>query len=175
MLTKLYDDSNHKDCLVLYRPSFGRKTGLGEFDFIIFSTNAIYFGESKLALESYKRISIKLKPCQIKRHENMINIIKLWYSLSPNKRELQNFSDNNIGICIPPKTSVLYSNLSSFLNLITDRYSKCPALKNILMVISDSKENQIIRTNALDFDVVRMSKSKNKSVNSTLQNYIDII
>ena len=52
ILDKLKDDSDPNNCLVYYRPSFGRRGGLksaqfGEFDFILLSEHGIYLVESK--------------------------------------------------------------------------------------------------------------------------------
>ena len=41
------DDTSLEECKIFYRPSFGRRNGIGEFDFIIVSNIKIYLGESK--------------------------------------------------------------------------------------------------------------------------------
>ena len=47
ILRSLCDTSRPENCKVLYRPSFGRGHGFGEFDFIILADACVYLGESK--------------------------------------------------------------------------------------------------------------------------------
>jgi hypothetical protein len=61
-----------KPDVVFYRPSLGRGSGIGEFDFIIKTKQKTYFGESKWPLSSKRKdkncCRITLGAKQIKRH-----------------------------------------------------------------------------------------------------------
>ena len=65
-------DELSKEYKVFYRPSFGRRKGIGEFDFIIVSDNRIYLGESKWLLKNI----VNDKYIRTLRHRKFIKEIK---------------------------------------------------------------------------------------------------
>ena len=69
------------DCSIFFRPSFGRggrsKAPFGEFDFIIFTKEGIYLGESKWDSLSKPLPVITLEDGQKDRHE----IFKLYMDI----------------------------------------------------------------------------------------------
>ena len=89
VLKKLNDDSSQADCLLFFRPSFGRKGGtlasFGEFDAILATSQSIYLIESKWSSSS-KNGTVKLKPNQILRHQ-----IFEWYFKRWNKETFQSW------------------------------------------------------------------------------------
>jgi hypothetical protein len=91
VLTKLSDSSSHLDCLLFYRPSFGRKGGphasFGEFDAILATPQSIYLIESKWDGSSQiKKGIIELENNQILRHK-----IFVWYFNRWNKEKFKNW------------------------------------------------------------------------------------
>jgi len=85
VLKELRDDSEPEDCLVVYRPSFGRgkiikkpsdrKAEFGEFDAILVTPQSVYLIESKWDnLAENKKVVIDLSDIQILRHD-----IFAWY------------------------------------------------------------------------------------------------
>lgn len=99
ILGKFEDKTSPSDCLIFYRPSFGRSGGsksaeFGEFDAIIASRENVYLIESKWDnLGKYDRKSLFLGEEQVLRHE-----IFSWYLLHWNKKyrnDWQCFVDQN--------------------------------------------------------------------------------
>lgn len=93
------DKTSLSDCLIFYRPSFGRSGGsksaeFGEFDAIVASRENIYLIESKWDnLGKYGKESLFLEEEQVLRHE-----IFSWYLLHWNKKyrnDWQCFVDEN--------------------------------------------------------------------------------
>jgi len=94
------DDTPTTQCLVFYRPSFGKSGGphsaeFGEFDAIIASKQNIYLVESKWGnLKKHTKTKLNLEKEQILRHE-----VFAWYLVNWNKKytgQWQNFVDDNI-------------------------------------------------------------------------------
>lgn len=99
ILKKFKDDTASSDCLVFYRPSFGRRGGanspeFGEFDAILASRENIYLIESKWDnLGNTSKSDLVLREEQILRHK-----IFSWYVLHWNKKyinEWETFVDDN--------------------------------------------------------------------------------
>lgn len=84
ILQKLEDKSNPSDCLLIYRPSFGRRGGLeranfGEFDAILATSYSIYLIESKWNVSSkIKNGRIKLREQEVLRHRIFAWYFKRW-------------------------------------------------------------------------------------------------
>ncbi|MEQ8172738.1 MAG: hypothetical protein ABRQ38_27890, partial [Candidatus Eremiobacterota bacterium] len=92
ILSKLNDKSKPEDCLVFYRPSFGRggrwQVNFGEFDAILASSENIYLVESKWDNYSQnKNNNIIRKKQQILRHEIFAWYYNKWNSLTFDKWE----------------------------------------------------------------------------------------
>lgn len=79
-LKDLGDGSESKDCLVFYRPSFGRRGGknrseFGEFDAILATAKCIYPIESK-----WDSASDRMKDCITLKHNQLLrHKIFMWY------------------------------------------------------------------------------------------------
>jgi len=105
------------ECLVFYRPSFGRAVGIGEFDFIIKTKRKTYFGESKWPLSEKKRREgncvVTMKDCQINRHKEFAKLQSKDYSersiLKANldfvKEKLDKTQQVNVLLIFTPKDS----------------------------------------------------------------------
>ena len=100
ILKKHKDQTPTTECLVFYRPSFGRSGGphsaeFGEFDAIIASKQNIYLIESKWDnLKKHNKTKLNLEKEQLLRHE-----VFAWYLVNWNKKYIgqwQNFVDDNI-------------------------------------------------------------------------------
>ena len=127
ILNAFNDPSNPEDCVVFYRPSFGRSGGnlsaqFGEFDAIVASKQAIYLVESKWDNNSrFDKKEVVLRSEQVLRHQLLkwyINNWDLTYSAEnwDKIREKQGSISYKV---IPPKTSLLAKNLQFILtNLI---------------------------------------------------------
>ncbi len=81
IFNQLKDKTDPEECIVFYRPSFGRKGGtiraeFGEFDAIIVTPKTAYLVESKWdgSNASFKDNILKLEEVQIRRHK-----IFRWY------------------------------------------------------------------------------------------------
>lgn len=100
ILRKFEDDTATSNCLVFYRPSFGRSGGagsaeFGEFDAIIASKENIYLVESKWDnLSKCEKGTLFLRKEQLLRHE-----VLAWYLVNWNKKYLgqwQSFVDDHV-------------------------------------------------------------------------------
>jgi hypothetical protein len=92
ILSKLNDKTSPSDCIVFYRPSFGRSGGagspeFGEFDAILVSMENIYLIESKWDnLSTSKSEKDLVRPVQGLRHQ-----IFSWYLTHWNEKHVQNW------------------------------------------------------------------------------------
>lgn len=124
ILSRLNDTSNPDECLVFYRPSFGRggrsKALFGEFDAIVVSKMKVYLVESKWDRSSEVTTKhINLTDPQIDRHRILRWYAKTWDSniswsnlLRDNSSEFEKeFPEKTI----PPAKSNLASNIQYML------------------------------------------------------------
>jgi hypothetical protein len=133
ILKQLGDTASQSECLVFYRPSFGRAGGtgsaqFGEFDAIIVSRNDVYLVESKWdQLRERSKVRIKLRKEQIDRHRILRRIIL--GSTSGRSIGSDDFWDKYIGSTLSrlgkstPKGSstLLRRNLETILREISER------------------------------------------------------
>ena len=90
ILNEFNDKTPPSECLVLYRPSFGRGDGakFGEFDTIIVSTENIYLIESKWDnCSKSEKDTINLKSCQKLRHSIFSWYLQHWDEKYTNRWE----------------------------------------------------------------------------------------
>lgn len=175
ILENIADDSDTDDCIVYFRPSFGRSGGelssqFGEFDFIIITTNGVYLGESKWDNSSeLKELSVNLRDEQILRHKLFSTYIKKW--LQTNPKNWEEFSsilsidlkNLNISKHIAPFGSLLQENIQSVLENITNRF-KCTnefRIQNILLYLHNNVSEQYLpkSVNSPDFKLVCLDYS----------------
>lgn len=164
ILEKLNDQSLPSDCLIFFRPSFGRSGGkrsaeerraeFGEFDAILASSENVYLIESKWDnLSQNKKDKIELNEEQALRHR-----IFSWYFMNwsaqryCNWEEFSNavqdkFASNFPAKRIAPKKSILAGNLKFVLKELHEHGKREKELKNVLLYFynSSKKSKQIKR------------------------------
>ena len=127
LLKILKDDSNTDECLVLYRPSFGRNGGVtrasfGEFDAILATKKSVYLIESKWIRSRTTNQTIKLKKNQTRRHEIFEWIRSSWKKENNwaqfREEYAEEFKDTFEKKPLASNTSKLGNNLEQILNLL---------------------------------------------------------
>lgn len=186
ILKDLHDQTEPSDCLIFFRPSFGRRGGrgraeFGEFDAILASPQNIYLIESKWDnLSENKNEQIELIDEEVLRHKIFSWYLRNWdaqkYSgdwqkfkidFESNFTGTKNFSDRKIA----PSGSRLAKNLEFVLNKLQEhckRYScEYGKPRNILLYFHGNKSEEIKRVAAgdLNFEVVNISYSEYTSGN----------
>jgi hypothetical protein len=154
VLKRFHDNTSPSECLVFYRPSFGRHNKessavFGEFDAIIASLEQIYLIESKWDnLVNFKNSTIVLRPEQKARHK-----IFSWYLTHWNKEyssDWENFVREQEpefefeGKTVAPKGSLLATNLEFILTKIHNHLRKVPSrqnIKNVLFFFYDKEKS----------------------------------
>lgn len=152
ILNEFHDKTAVSDCLIFYRPSFGRysKTNssvFGEFDAIIASKENNYLIESKWDNHAeFKDVEFILRKEQTLRHK-----VFSWYLTHWNKKYLGNWQSfiskyKNIGIedkTIAPTDSLLSRNLEFILNKIQNRCENISEsnIKNIFLFFYNSEKS----------------------------------
>ena len=145
ILKELGDGSKHDDCLIFYRPSFGRgrtvrkSPGLnaefGEFDAILTTTKAVYLIESKWDNLSEREAVVELSDVQVLRHKIFAWYYGNWKTGSNWKKFVEShersFNDEFGGWRkkIAPPDSLLGKNLKYVLDRIHDASKE---VKNVL-------------------------------------------
>lgn len=178
ILKKLGDQSDTSNCLIFFRPSFGRSGGegsaqFGEFDSILASSENIYLIESKWDnFSENKNDTIALDTEQILRHK-----IFSWYFINWCTREytdwkgfcsdlendfIHNFPDRKIA----PIESLLARNLEFVLKKL---YEHCKIFscyrepKNVLLYFYDRNKSiemrKVITSGDVNFNVVNIDYS----------------
>jgi hypothetical protein len=185
ILRKFEDETAISDCLVFYRPSFGRSGGagsaeFGEFDAIVASRENIYLIESKWDnLSNYKKERLILREEQLMRHK-----VFDWYLIHWSKKYVgkwQKFVDDNkenfiIGKKLPNvqegKQCILATNLEFILCGLLDHcreFSSRTNIKNVLLFFYNSKFSTPPTEVNADFTLIPLDYSK-----KTKSNFIEI-
>jgi len=179
ILDKLNDHSSQSDCLIFFRPSFGRSGGkgsaqFGEFDSILASSKNIYLIETKWDnFSENENDEIILNNEQVLRHK-----IFSWYYMnwdarqSPDWRKfvnalqddfIRNFPDRKIA---PPK-SLLAQNLEFVLKKLKEHFEDISFAykepKNVLIYFynkNKSKEIEKIISRDVIFKVINIDYSQ---------------
>lgn len=145
ILNKLNDQTTTSDCLVFFRPSFGRSGGkgsaeFGEFDSILASSKNVYLIESKWDnLSQNQEVKIELSNVQILRHE-----IFSWYFMNWSAQQYRNWGEFSNALQngfmskfpsrkIAPDKSILARNLEFVLSKLHERCEKGKEPKNVLL------------------------------------------
>jgi hypothetical protein len=139
------DKTDPSDCLVFYRPSFGRSGGVGsaefgEFDAILASKENVYLIESKWDNHRLtNQIDLTLRPEQTDRHAVFKWYLSNWSSRYAN--DWRSFiKERGAGIVpdkkIAPANSLLANNLEQILSRLHEHCPNCQSrdhVKNILL------------------------------------------
>lgn len=164
-----------EDCLVFYRPSFGRRGGeeraeFGEFDFILVTKKGgLYLGESKWDNSSErKEQSIFLRDEQLRRHELFKWYAAKWFECKPRDWEqfllhAQNDFINDFGGSkkLAPIDSILAETLRSVLCII-QAHIENPDLfkiKNVLLYLYNGNKTQPPNKINSDFQIINIDYS----------------
>jgi hypothetical protein len=176
ILSKLNDKTSPSDCIVFYRPSFGRSGGsispeFGEFDAIIASPVNIYLIESKWDnISGTKRDEALVKPVQKLRHE-----VFSWYLLhwkESHSKNWERFIDENKEDfkealkgekqLVKDKESLLAKNLEQILNMLIEHcrgFQGEQNIKNVLLYFHRAKSS--IPSKPEGFELIPIDYSKN--------------
>jgi hypothetical protein len=172
ILEEFKDKTAISDCIVFYRPSFGRHSKanssvFGEFDAIIASKEYIYLIESKWDNHTeFKDVEFILREEQTLRHK-----VFSWYLKHWNRKYLRNWQffineqQNDFKIenkTIAPKGSLLSRNLEFILNKIQNRCESISEsnIKNVFLFFYNSeKSTHPTKTND-SFRVIPIDYSK---------------
>lgn len=181
ILHKLGDNTPDSQCIIFYRPSFGRRGGkkssqFGEFDFIILSKNRLYLGESKWnRSKGVKNGILKLSYEQKLRHKILKFYIDQWFKdnysywkdfITKAKQEIKKYGINKP---LAPEKSLLTSNLETILKIIKENYRKPPEIINILLYLHNKTTLDIPKKVDGDFKLVLVDYSQD-----TIDNLIKI-
>jgi hypothetical protein len=169
ILQKLEDKSDPPSCLVIYRPSFGRRGGpgraeFGEFDAILATSRSIYLIESKWGGSSeIKEGIIKVRKEQVDRHRIFAWYFRRWRKnefqswLSFVKRYEAEFSKKFDGKKIAPSGSKLSRNLEYVINQLHG-YTK--EISNVLLFFRSEGTSPPTRIVPRDFRLVIVDYQK---------------
>lgn len=163
------------DVIFFYRPSFGRKTNIGEFDAIIGTQTHIYLIESKWheSNEVRRRAEeVILDVPQVRRHRRFSSLINLWQT-----HEMESWDDlleleDDIIVDgkiydwkIPASNSKLAANIQSVIVTLLN-HAPNAIIKNIILLIHPENINLFPNTPAdaqpttqedLEFELVKMT------------------
>jgi hypothetical protein len=179
ILKKFQDKTAPSDCLVFYRPSFGRSggeesAGFGEFDAILVSQKNVYLIESKWDnLSSSSSIQNILRPVQELRHR-----IFSWY-MSQWQKKYHDHWDNFVSEHksefektfrkpIAPAGSLLARNLEFILSQSQAHCSSLSAennIKNVLLFFYNKEQTDPSSNISGDFNLVSIDYSQNVTGN----------
>lgn len=168
------DKSVPKDCLVFYRPSFGRSGGqggaeFGEFDAILASKENIYLIESKWDNHRFSnQTELTLRPEQTVRHEVFRWYLSNWSDKYEN--DWKAFSVDKganfvAGKKIAPSGSLLAMNLQHILSQLHEHCPICANkenVKNVLLFFQSSASNPPKKISE-DFTIVPIEYESNNN------------
>jgi len=180
ILDHFKDQTAPADCLIFYRPSFGRSGGkgraeFGEFDAIIVSSENVYLIESKWdSLSRFKDDKIIIRPEQQLRHR-----IFSWYLMHWDKKYSNNwesfveehqydFQKKFQGKTIAPTSSLLAENLEFILIRLLgncQNFSNGENIKNVLLFFHNEKWSVTPTKIITDFNLVNVDYSQDVSGN----------
>jgi hypothetical protein len=173
ILRRFEDNTATSDCLVFYRPSFGRSGGkdsaeFGEFDAIVASKENVYLIESKWDnLSNYKKKRIVLREEQLVRHKVFTWYLTHWSNKYSGK--WQDFVENNQDVFLldkklpKRKQCILATNLEFILSMLLDHcrgFSSRANIKNILLFFYNSKVSIPPTEVDEDFTLIPLDYSK---------------
>jgi hypothetical protein len=145
ILSVFDDKTSNSDCLILYRPSFGRQSKengsvFGEFDAIIASQENVYLVESKWdKLSGFKEYKFALRKEQALRHRVLSWYLSRWSRkylgkwASFVKQQQHDFKFNHKTIA--PPQSLLAQNLEFALNRILEHCKAFSSEENVKNVV----------------------------------------
>jgi len=186
ILKRFNDETSPSDCLVFYRPSFGRRGGekaseFGEFDAILVSLENIYLIESKWDnLSVFRRGEITIGPEQKFRHHMFSWYVRHWdekyaYDWSSFIKEQGNDFQKKFKKykkTIPRSSTVLAENLKFILSSLRKhcvKFSSPHNIKNVLLFFYNKNKSTTPTCNIKEFDLICIDYS-----NEIDGNFIDL-
>ena len=181
ILKEFEDNTAASDCLVFYRPSFGRSGGkdsaeFGEFDAIVASRENIYLIESKWDnLGNYKKEQLLLRDEQLTRHRVFTWYLMHWSKIYSGK--WQKFVDDNKENFIAGKKTpnaqegrlnLLATNLEFTLTKLLEHckgFSSRSNIKNVLLFFYNNESSEPPRETNEDFTIIPLDYKKKKEGN----------
>jgi len=172
ILEKFQDETAPSDCLVFYRPSFGRhgkgnSAVFGEFDAIIVSLKNIYLIESKWdSFDEFTKDGFFLNPEQRLRHRIFSWYLTHWHRRYHNnwerfeKEQQHNFAFK--GKTIAPKGSLLAANLEFILTKSIEhcRGFSSDSVKNLLLFFYNAEKSKPPTKISRNFELISIDYSK---------------
>jgi len=177
ILRKFQDQTAPSDCLIFYRPSFGRSGGkdsaeFGEFDAVLASSENIYLVESKWDnVSRFKNDRITLRPEQIMRHHIFSWYITHWDKKYFNnwgsfmKEKMDDFQKNfrKEKKKIAPTNVLLAENLEFILTILQEhckKFSSESNIKNVLLFFYNKKKSIPPTRISRGFNLVKIDYSQ---------------
>jgi hypothetical protein len=175
ILESLKDQTGPSNCVIFYRPSFGRGGGeksaeFGEFDAILASSKNIYLIESKWDnLSRFNKREITLRTEQKIRHRIFSWYLMHWDKKYSNdwerfrKEHMYNFQRHFPKKRIATTDSLLAKNLESILTALQKRCGKLSFgrnIKNVLLFFYDKKKSISPTKITKDFELVEIDYSQ---------------
>jgi len=147
LLSQLNDGSPPEDCVLFFRPSFGRSGGnksaqFGEFDFILLTSSRLYLGEAKWdrSAEAVGDDEVVLRPEQLLRHRVFRQYASEW---TRGKYDSWDTFLSGAGSTWPgdkpmaPQGSLLSQNLETVLRTIQAKLNGTPDIVDVLLYLYD--------------------------------------
>ena len=173
ILNEFQDKTALLDCLIFYRPSFGRhskesKAVFGEFDAIIVSLENIYLIESKWDnLSEFNKDELIIREEQKLRHQIFSWYLTHWNKKYSNdwkrfvKEQQPNFQKEFKGKTIAPVGKLLARNLDFILTKSVEQREKISSdnIKNILLFFYNAEKSKK-PTKIKDFTLIPIDYSK---------------
>ncbi|QDT84765.1 hypothetical protein [Gimesia chilikensis] len=162
LLEQLGDNSDAEECLVFYRPSFGRRGGktgrsFGEFDAILATPHCVYLIESKWIRSRIGDNTIHLAFNQVLRHSIFEWLRGRWRSGQTwedfRNNYAKEFSREFFGKQLARNTGALAINLVTVLNQLSEYPSK---IEHILLAFcqNDAHQPDNVDGGSLDFRLI---------------------
>jgi hypothetical protein len=169
ILEQCQDKTAPSDCLIFYRPSFGRQNAsvFGEFDGILVSLENIYLIESKWDnLAKFKNDEFVLAKEQMLRHQ-----IFSWYLTHWNRKYFNNWTDfekeqqaefHFSGKTIAPSGSLLATNLELILNETLKHCKQTTPnnIKNVMLFFHNKEKSSPPSKISKEFTLIPIDYSK---------------
>jgi hypothetical protein len=158
LLSQLNDDSSPDDCVLFFRPSFGRRGGgksaqFGEFDFILLTGRRVYLGEAKWdrASEAAGSNEIVLRPEQSHRHAVFRQYVGEWTHGTYDSWDAFLATAGPTwpgGKPVAPEGSLLSENLQRVLSTIQAKLNGTPEVVDVLLYLYDGDSTAAVSVGA---------------------------
>jgi len=139
------DDTPTSECVIFYRPSFGRKGGdnscqFGEFDFIVLSRDRMYLGETKWEHSPIQGKNQVPDEKQASRHRVLAEYVRAWFACGQWDDTFQGYVRKRISPKPPAGAgTTTRRSLETFLGVVSQHYgSRPPRVVNVLLYVYEA-------------------------------------